>query len=63
MKKLTSEINHLRKCLKNRQIEQGPLKQRKNPDQVNLPTDLSTHLVDAFSLVTKPLPLQGVTES
>ena len=50
-------------CLKNRHIREASAKQEEIASVRDLPTELSTSFVDAFSLVVTALPLQRLLES
>ena len=50
-------------CLKNMHIREASAKQEKIASVRDLPTELSTSTVDAFSLVVTALPLKRLLES
>jgi hypothetical protein len=63
LRNISFKSNGLVMCLKNRHIHEASAKQEKIASVRDLPTELSTSFVDAFSLVVTALPLQRLLES
>jgi hypothetical protein len=62
-KNLLNNINSLKKCLKNRQINETRRKQQKFAARRKFPAGLSTETVDAFLLAVGHIALQPAKES